>query len=323
MRTRTPLALVLATGLVVTLAACSGPSGSGAPKPEDSPLNEYMSAVWGGDLSEDEQRERFEKENAEREELVAECMSEEGFEYIPNTGGSSMSFGTDDAWKPDDREWVAQYGYGMINSPMSEEPPTDQEEWVDPNQDYVMSLPESEQTAFYETLHGPPMPEDQMNEDGSYEYDWEQAGCYGWAQHEVEQKNPAMADEFEPLMKAMEEFWTKTQESNAFDEINAAWSSCMADAGHPGYDAQVDAQMEFNEELNAYYENQAEWVEDDPELAEIGEREIEVALADLDCREETDYRKVQLDIQFALEEEFIADHKADLDALKAAAEQGR
>lgn len=321
MRSTAPLAIAAVAVLAAALTACAGPSGGEAPDPADSPLNKYMSAVWGGDLSEKEQQERFEKENQQREELIAECMAEEGFEYIPvvQNGGISFSGGE---WDPEDREWVAQYGYGMVNFPGRDDPgPT--EEWIDPNQDYVMSLSESEQQAYYETLSGPPIPEDQLNEDGSYEWDWETAGCHGYAQHEMEQENPATSDEFKPLMEAMEEFWTETQESNAFDEINAAWSSCMADAGHAGYDAQGDAQMEFNEELNEYYENQTEWVEDDPELAELGEKEIELALADLDCREETDYRAEYSKIQFALEEEFIADHQAELDALKAAAEQGR
>lgn len=322
MRTTAPLALAAAVLLTAGLTACSGPASGGAPDPVDSPLNKYMSAVWGGDLSEKEQQARFEKENKQREELIAECMAEEGFEYIPAVQNGGMVFSGDE-WKPEDREWVAQYGYGMVNFPGRDEPVPADEEWVDPNQDYVMSLSESEQQAYYETLSGPPIPEDQLNEDGSYEWNWETAGCHGYAQHEMEEQNPAMSDEFEPLMKDIEEFWTETQESDAFDEINAEWSSCMADAGHSGYDTQADAQMQFNDELNEYYENQTEWVEDDPELAELGEREVEIALADLECREKTGYRAAHAEIQFALEEEFIADHKAELDALKAAAEQGR
>jgi hypothetical protein len=46
-------------------------------------------------------------------------------------------------------------------------------------------------------------------------------------------------------------------------------------------------------------------------------------VADLGCREKTDYRQQQLKIQFAAEEQFIADHKEELDALKARAEQSQ
>lgn len=323
MRRTTPLALAFSAVLAVALAACSGSADTAAPKPEDSPLNKYMMAVWGGDLSTDEQQARYDKENKAREELVAECMAEEGFEYIPNTQSGAVVMASGDEWSPEDREWVAQYGYGNVNFPGRDTPMTDDQMYVDPNEDYVTSLSPSEQTAFYETLNGPQPSAEELDEDGSFEYDWEQAGCYGLAQHEVEEQNPAQSDEFAPLMKSLEEFWTETQESTAFADLDAKWSSCMADAGYPGYDKQSDAQMQFGEELNAYYEDQTEWVEDDPELAELGEKEIEIALADLDCREKTDYRAGYAKVQYALEEEFIADHKAELDALKAAAEQGR
>ena len=53
----------------------------------------------------------------------------------------------------------------------------------------------------------------------------------------------------------------------------------------------------------------------------LGEREIEIALVDLDCRTKTSYTEEALKIQFDLEERFIADNKAELEAFKAAAEQ--
>ena len=116
MRTTAPLALAAAVVLTAGLTACSGPAAGGAPDPMDSPLNKYMSAMWGGDLSEKEQQARFDKENKQREELIAECMAEEGFEYIPVVQNGGMVFSGDE-WDPEDREWVAQYGYGMVNVP--------------------------------------------------------------------------------------------------------------------------------------------------------------------------------------------------------------
>ena len=46
---------------------------------------------------------------------------------------------------------------------------TAEEEQVDPNADYVASLSESEQMAFYEALHGPMPDEDEMSEGGEFE----------------------------------------------------------------------------------------------------------------------------------------------------------
>ena len=60
---------------------------------------------------------------------------------------------------------------------------------------------------------------------------------------------------------------------------------------------------------------------DQAEMDALGEKEIALALVDLDCREQTDYRERQADVQRQVEEQFIADHKAELDALVAASEQ--
>ncbi len=146
-----------------------------------------MSAIYGGDLSPEEQQAQFDDQNRQIEEKVADCMVEQGFEYVPNTAnGGSVS--TDDvAWEPDDRAWVEQWGYGAVDNPYNEQPVPEADEYVDPNADYVASLSESEQTAYYEALNGPqPSEEDQAAmEDGTYDYDWTAAGCYGAAQHEV------------------------------------------------------------------------------------------------------------------------------------------
>ena len=55
----------------------------------------------------------------------------------------------------------------------------------------------------------------------------------------------------------------------------------------------------------------------------LGERELKLALIDLDCREKTSFATKSLEIQFALEEKFIAENKTELEAFKAAAEQSK
>lgn len=312
-----------AAALLMALAGCTSAPGATSDA-SDSPLNKYMMALYGGDLSEDEQIAKSERDNREREELIAQCMAEEGFDYLPAIYDGSMTFSSGDEWKPDDREWVAQYGYGMVNWPGKDEQQENTgEEWVDPNQDYVESLSDTERNAYYEALHGPPIPEDQMSEDGSYEWNWETAGCYGWAQHEMEGDNPLSSEAHKPIMDAINEFYMSMQTMPEFAEIDAAWSDCMADAGHSGFASQTEAQTSMSDELNKYYENQTEWVENDPALDELAEKEVALALVDLDCRQKLDYTKKRLAVTFELEEKFIADHKAELDALKADAEQGR
>ncbi|WP_407358067.1 hypothetical protein LTA6_002702 [Microbacterium sp. LTA6] len=334
MRSPGSLALVATTALVFALAGCAGGPGADKLDYEDSPLNKYLSAAWGGDLSPEEQQKQFEEQNRKQEEAMAECMAEEGFEYKPNTQNNGTVFSDDGGeWDPESREWVEKYGYGMVNSPwneqMEENPP---EETTDPNADYVASLSESEQTAYYETLYGAP-PEEEIAEGATYEYKWEDAGCQGRAQHEVQGEDPWQSDEFTELREKMDKLWSGTQESPEFKELNAAWAACMADAGEPGFKAQSEASMSISDEQQKIYEAaygdgstpvDPETVEDpskSPEMKKLGEREVELALKDLECRKETSYLEKSLKIQFAQEEKFIADNKADLEAFKAAAEQ--
>ena len=245
MRSTGPLAAFAATALALTLTGCSGLGGGGELTYEDSPLNKYLSAAYGGDLSPEEQQKQMDEQNREREELMAQCMAEEGFEYKPNldNGGVIMS-GEDVEWEPDKKEWVEKYGYGAVNSPFNEEgaqPP--EEEYVDPNQEYVESLSESEQQAYWETAYGAPQTEE-MTEEEMAEYNWEDYGCQGWADHEMQgDADPLQSDEFADLRKKMEEFWSTTQESSEMKALDAEWAACMEDGGEPGFSSPMEAQQ--------------------------------------------------------------------------------
>ncbi|WP_054683785.1 hypothetical protein [Microbacterium sp. No. 7] len=343
MRRPVPLIAVAAASLLV-LTACSGDSK--APSTDDwqnSPLNQYLSSAWGGDLSEEEQQRKFTEEQNKIQELVAACMTEEGFEYTPFDQSASISFGSSEEWNPESKEWVAQWGYGAVNWPGKTEmnEPVDESEMpVDPNQEYVESLSESEQTAYWEALHGKGPTEDELNEDGSYEWNWETAGCYGAAQHEVYGEQNVWEDEqFADLNEAMSQMWSDIENDPRIVELDAEWAACMADAGHSGFTKQFDAQQSIYDEMNKFWEEggpqwddslteeeNAKIFEDfnkeiEKQMEPLAEKEVELALADLECREKTDYRGEQMKIQFAIEEQFIADHKTELEAFKAAAEQ--
>ncbi|WP_067245409.1 hypothetical protein [Microbacterium resistens] len=339
MRTSAPRLVVVLAATALALTACSGGPGGGELDYEDSPLNTYLSAAYGGDASPEEQQKKFDEQQKKQEELMAECMAEQGFEYKPNIQDSGAIFTSGDGdWDPENKEWVEKYGYGAVNSPWQErnaeqEPAT----YQDPNQKYIDSLSESEKTAYYETLYGPQPDPAEMSEDGSFEYKWENAGCQGKAQHEVQGDDPWQQDEFADLRTRMEEFWTSTQESSEMADLNAEWAACMTDAGEPGFTNQMDAAQSIYDEQSKIYEAAygdgseemtAEQMEaadpsKSPEMKKLGEREIELALKDHECRQKTSYLQNSLKIQFALEEQFIKENKADLEAFKTAAEQAQ
>ncbi len=343
-RTRSFVALVAAATIALTGCGGNGTNGGdGKLTWEDSPLQKYLAVVFNGGLSPDatpeEQQAYWAEQQRKTEELVAKCMTEQGFEYVPNNPQVEAPIPVDqgeEKWRPDDRDWVEKYGYGAINNPWQEEndpganPMPEPTPQPDPNSEYYDSLSEAEQQAYQEALYGkweePAPGEEPAPQDPS------KMGCYGAAQHEVNGESPWEQEENKPIIDALQKFYESVQNLPELAKLDADWAACMTEAGYPGFKKQWDAQNSIYELVNKYWENapQGEGEQDpnfgtpkDPEYAKIAEQEIPLALADLGCREKTDYQQSQMRIQFAAEEQFIADHKEELDALKARAEQGR
>lgn len=329
-----PAALAVAA---LALTGCSGgKDASGKTGPEEGPLGKYMSALWG---DEEFSQEQFEKDNLKVEELVAECMTKEGFEYTPNTntGGVVMTSDEegDDGPEYGSVEFAKEYGYGIIDFPGMSDMPEPEEEYTDPNQKYIESLSESEQEAFYETLSGPGPTEEEMAamEAGEgYTSDWTREGCYGAANHEVQQDSGGVMaayedPEFTDLFDSMNEVWSVAYSEEADNpeiaKLNREWSDCIADAGHPDLTSPMAAQNALYEEYNELQSGGAEEPAEDStgpsekDLQAFKEREIELATADATCRADLKYDEKQQDVGFAAEQKFVDENKAALDALLA------
>ncbi|MGO1467956.1 hypothetical protein [Microbacterium gubbeenense] len=343
MRHLRSLTVIASTTLAVgVLAGCSGESEKGLTY-EDSPLSKYMSSLYDAEMSPEDQQADMEAQELEQEEAVASCMQEEGFEYVPYTGTSVIA-GDDDAWDPDSRDWVEKYGYGIFSSPWDDEEAVDEEMPEDPNQEYVDSLSESERMAYESTLYGE-TPSDEQAEDPEFDWNSLDQGCYGTAMNETQNMSEidALYEEFDPLMTKMSELYEAALASDDMVELDAEWAACMADTEFTEFAARAEAEASMYEEQEKLYEEQnavseeidwdsasAEEAEElmnasdpmsTPEWAEAADKERALALADFDCRAEIDYDATSLSIQFELEEQFIADNKADLEAFRAAAEQ--
>lgn len=331
--------MFLTTVAALALTACGSVPGMGAPtlKEEDSPLMKYLAVFNDGPgmgATQQEQQAWANEQQSKTEKLVAECMTKEGFEYVPNVNAGRTVVSFDD-YKPNDREWVSKYGYGMVNSPGREEgqgggpsaPPED------PNATYLESLSPAEQQAYNEAMWGK-MDDQPVNDSGDAEpWDWRKGGCQGAAQHEVYGRNSEIfqGKEFQALFESINELYTSVSQSAQMTDLNSAWAKCMDQAGHGGFKNPGEASSSISELLNEYYENMFSenpdpkfGTPDDPEFAKIGtEKEIPLALADLDCRVETDFSNQEMKARFEAEKQFIEDHRQELDALVAAAEQAR
>ena len=338
------LAWLAAGAVVVTLAGCTlgspgGPTAnsSGSPAeattggtPEqlsvaDGPLYPYRRLAFGGGLDtgiSEQERQRLEIQQQNKiQELVAACMTEQGFEYTLRLVSEDEPAAPDEEWKLDDRDWVSRYGYGVSNYPGRMPPGQVTEKDRDEAEKPVS---EAEDQAFQEALFG--------DDDAA---DWRDRGCFGAAQHEIIGYQAWQDPENQPIIEAIHLFYFEDlADAPQFAPLDAEWAACMTEHDFPDLARQPDAQQSINDLLGEYHPEEEDadgrrpWeinprfgTLDDPPYAAIAEQEVQVALADLECRQQTDYSNRHLVIQFELEERFIADHQEELDAMKSRAEQ--
>ncbi|NKY11542.1 hypothetical protein [Cellulomonas hominis] len=345
------LALASVSCVALLLAGCSGGGGGDGDKKssafewEPGPLDAYQARIYGYSLDAEEQSQeelqaQSDEQNRRVEELVAACMQEQGFDYIPNDQNSGQVFTGNEL----DVDWgtvefAEKYGYGISTDPWGNEDiePT---EWVDPNQEYVESMSESEQLAYQEALWGPT--QEYVEGEEPQEYDWTQSGCYGAAQHEV-YEGGLEADDFGSLQDELSTFYETVQADPRMAELNAKWASCMADAGFDGVTDMNESTQPLYDEWSAMQgwedpEYQAlmetwDWEAepdgppqpepDADELAAFTKKEIAQAVADFGCQEKVEYSKTQMEIDHELQQEFVDAHRDDLEAWASAAEAKR
>ncbi|NUU18250.1 hypothetical protein HP550_13415 [Cellulomonas humilata] len=321
--TRTTTAIASAVVALTLLAGCSGggsgPTDDGTLTYEDSPLAAYWEQLGGSQDPED-----ADAQMVRSEEIVAACMQDEGFEYTPqDTSTMTQSFEDEDMPAWDSLEFAEQYGYGATTS--SEMPMNKAgEEFVDPNADYLATMSESEQTAFYEALYGKQtMSEEPTDEETpvEQEYDWTTAGCQGKAQHEVYEDGQVYDDpEFKDLMEGMSELYTDMEKDERTIAAYRDWAECMAEAGYDFANPQ-EAQNSIYEAVNEIPYNEEDGSQDPAALAELRDDEIATATADRTCQDSTGAARKVLEAQFAVEQDFIDAHKDELDAMVEKAAQ--
>jgi hypothetical protein len=351
-------ALASTCAAALLLAGCSGggddgdkggDKGAAAFEWTPGPLDEYSARIYGYSYDQDEKtQEELQAEsdakNRKVEELVATCMQDQGFDYTPNDTNGGTVFASDDLdveWGS--REFAEQYGYGISTDPWgsTEQPVDDGSEYVDPNAEYTEAMSESELAAYQEALWG--VPQEYVEGEEPVEYDWTTAGCYGAAQHEVYEIGGTDTDEFSALEDEISAFWETVQADPRISELNASWGSCMADAGFDGLTSANDSTQPLYDEWNQLqgyddpdYQAQVEswdWEADpngpkQPEpdadaVAAFTKKEIAMAVADFDCKDEVDFQEESQRIDHELQQQFVDQNKAELEAWATAAESSR
>jgi hypothetical protein len=365
----------LALIVLLLVAACGGgnaadPEATGTDEgasEESSSEGETMADFFGYGTEDPEAQEaEYREQEARIQESIRQCMAEAGFEYQPVLPPEG-SFMVGEEW--DEEEYVRTQGFGITTWYGNEElnEPVPEEEYIDPNQEMLEGMSESESTAWYEALYGTPEQQEEASktvvdpETGEeyMEMTGYGPGCSGEA-YEAEygsmDDTNALWEELQPEMDAM---YQQVQADPRIVELDEEWAACMAERGFEYESATAmqesvytDFQARFDEivgpnggyadpfegwtqeEMDAFFEEktqeeidaffaaaqeEAEQSVDMEALAALQQEEIDLAVADFECR--GDYYEVYQEVSEEYEADFIAENRAMLEEIRAA-EQG-
>lgn len=301
------VAVIGAAALVV--AACGDANG-------DDGEPQTLESFLGFDGDPADMQAQAEAQQREMEEVIAACMAEEGFEYIPrDTGAMFAQVEGDPRQELSEQEFREQYGYGISTIDHSEMMGPDPEE--DPNFQIQQEMDDAEREAYERALHGEPPefdpdadPEDRVFEPG---------GCHGQALEEVQGGQTAVFQELQSEFMALQQ---RIESDPRIVEAMQEWQACMREAGYD-YTERFDPQNELFERMNelqhAAFED-ADPAEMDPEdgpiepdidpdaLKELQQDELAIAAAEGECTDEhlTD---VEQEVRADHEGRFIEQHR--------------
>ncbi len=295
---------------------------------DDSPLRKYLGWTYTSEDVDEEDAEFQNEEWAESDELLAACMKEQGFDYFPPPNTEPVIPSSDVTYDPgkDDVEYIKLNGYGIaIQADTVPEPPQDEAS------KYLAGLSDSERTAYDRAMEGQYAnlsKEDPLAEEP---WDWRKGGCRGTVSNQMYPEDADAAqrtyptDEFQPLIDEALSIEQKAAESPEQKALEGKWSDCMAESGH-SYETDYDAYWRLLQEFDEMGRpdpneiNNILWDTDSDEVKKFREKELDTALDSYECREKLHFADESLKIRFAMEEQFIKNHRAELDDYKAAEE---
>jgi len=293
------------TALTAALAALALAAVPGCSRPEEPPDVVGPASAYI-DLVLDVTAESAAQQAIAYEEVVAACMTDAGFEYLPNTG--SHVFGDDSGLEhpPDSREFAEQYGYGMAVVPdgLTSGP------LIDPNRAYIEAMSASEAAEYYQAYIG-----DWVGSDSGEEPDWQRMGCTGKAMLEVYRSGAAADATYLALKDEVDRIEADVVPTHPdVVRADAEWSDCMADAGYPDYTRQPEAKARWMDHMNDSDGNGIVEPTDAAAQAQLAPEEIALATADWDCRDRTGYDDVVARVRNTAQQEYVDAHRDELDA---------
>lgn len=255
-----------------------------------------------------------------RADLVAECMREQGFEYVAWVAPDFAIVDTEAALAAD--EYVHTYGYGISTRPELYSQILDYP--VDPNIEIQQRLTPEESAAYQRALDG-----SVASESNAYEL-FEPGGCMKEAEDAVTPADAAPNEALDQYFTAKSALEDRIAADQRVLSAIAEWQTCMSGRGYSFADPPAA--------VNSVYQRWAELITDPapeiatPQMASVLSRgelsafadpalfdqlvayEIRVASDDFECQ--ADYREVESEVRNALETEFVKNNRELLETVK-------
>ena len=338
-------AAAVAVGAVLLAGACS-PSSDGAVADGGSdwvpgPLEEMLDAVRGPMLSANPTQQEAEAfaaaQHRLQEEIIAACMAELGFDYIPREPHLGVQLSVGGALTPGDvawgsREFAARFGFGISTADLLHEAPAEPAPPPpDPNAERLEAMSPAEREEWDRALFGDPAP-------GAFgPEELPQKGCWGYSMYRLWAVSEGDDGQFAALAAEADGHRDRVNTDPRVVALVGEWAACMTEAGHPGLRAPglgdgglTTALWDEWNLLNGWGDAHAEmlaawdwevhpdgpeWLHPSPErIAEFTEREIALAVADFDCRESLDFEARRRAVDLDLQQQFVDRHGPELEA---------
>lgn len=320
--------------------------------PDDTPLAPYRKYLEGPQADAEKMRAELSAVQDARESIVSGCMKQAGFDYFPVPFGGSMTE-QEDGWLvrgwmlfvpvlADDRDTVEKWGYGTsaeatgMDDILGDTDPKFVEATLK-NQEYQDSLSATARKQYNLALVGAEeIQEGAMLPDG--------AGCFGQAHSAVPGDAPStraytqFMEAFEDLRRSVVQvtIWDMGVDPRAV-ALDKEWATCMAAGGtnlpserfdrDPRRLSDASLLNRFSPATVYFYgagldqdgREIVDWADGQTPAQHAYPAQVEIALADFDCREELDYMNRIMAIQIDVEQAFVDSNKVRLDELESAA----
>ncbi len=333
--------LTVVSALVV--AACSpggaeqttttpAPQGETQGAPRGETLQDFIPGMPSFDVADPAVAEAQARQLEQRvQELVARCMADQGFEYIPYV--PNLDFGGFDQ-----EQYVAEFGFGYATELVADQDEMqrrfEEEMAADPNQAIIDAMTPQELDAYQEALWGaaPDIDPETMTEEeiqAAFE-NFQPSGCMAEAQNQVYNSEAAQAFflEFGPKI---EEVFRSVESDPRILELQEKWAECMREKGYDfastseaelyilrqleALGVVTDLEVGPNGELMGLGMTGVEPDDDRiPQIQAIADEEVEIAVAAFACEEQ--FTEVYREVQQEYEQRFIDENRADLERFR-------